>query len=228
MIMEFFDDNPEIVIDPAEYIRLLGYPIGHELKDRAKELADITEEWFLQNGKPWVYFRKANAFELLNDQFIVENIPFQSKAVLERFHKGEASDIFLFAASAGKECEEQAHKLWKESKPDEYFFMEMFGSAVVENLVTQTSSKLCGWAEEHKLAILPHYSPGYNQWDILDQLKLIDLIKKNKQSDRELLVESLDSGMLKPKKSLLAIFGVTKKVSDLTASPGMVPCEKCA
>jgi len=225
---EFLDGQPSVVIDPAEYVRLLGYPVGHKLQDRAKELAGMTHDWYAKHGKPWVYVRKAGTFDLFDDQFIIDRVSFQSKAVLQRFHKGKAVDVFLVAVSAGKECEERAQVLWKESKPDEYFFMEMYGSAVVENLIMQTSSKLCAWADESNLAILPHYSPGYNEWDIRDQLKLIELIKKGNRASDKLPVESLESGMLKPKKSLLAIFGVTRHSSKLTSYPGMIPCEKCA
>ncbi len=225
---EFFNDNPQVKIDSAEYVRLLGYPIGHELQDRAKELSHLTERWYAKHGKPWVYVRKANSFDLSENEFIIDQIPFQSDAVLKRFHNGKANDVFLLAVSAGPECEAHANVLWKEGKPDEYFFMEMYGSAVVENLVMQTSAQLCAWADDNNMAVLPHYSPGYNQWDILDQLKLISLINNGNSTSNSLLVESLDSGMLKPKKSLLAIFGVTNQGSQLTAYPGMIPCEKCA
>ena len=39
-----------------------------------------------------------------------------------------------------------------EEKPDEYFFLEIFGSAVVEHLVAGMGARLCGWAEARALA----------------------------------------------------------------------------
>jgi hypothetical protein len=60
----------------------------------------------------------------------------------------------------GPEVEAEAQRLWREEKPDEYFFLEIFGSAVVEHLVTITGARLCAWAEGRHLAVLPHYSPG--------------------------------------------------------------------
>ena len=224
---ERFLNRPEVLIDQDEYIRLLGYPIGHKLDGRAKELADITRSWYTENGQPWMYFRKANNYELKDQIFVIDGVEFESKAVWDRFRKSDVQDVFLVAVSAGTECEDQAGKLWKESKPDEYFFMEMYGSAVVENLIMQASAHICSWADENQLAVLPHYSPGYAQWDVIDQLKLIELIQNGDRGE-QLKVESLSSGMLKPKKSLLAIIGITKEHSKLTLVPGMVPCEKCA
>ena len=48
----------------------------------------------------------------------------------------------------------------------------MFGSAVVEHLTTMTGARLCAWAEGHEMAVLPHYSPGYPEWDIAQQAEL--------------------------------------------------------
>ena len=67
-------------------------------------------------------------------------------------------------------------QLWREEKPDEYFFLEMYGSAVVEHLVASAGARLCAWAEERGMAVLPHYSPGYPEWDIADQPRLLQLV----------------------------------------------------
>ena len=106
--------------------------------------------------------------------------------------------MVLVAVSAGGECEEHAQQLWRESKPDEYFFMEIFGSAVVEHLVTVISGRICGWADRHGAAALPHYSPGYSGWDISDQIKLWNLLRQNGIQHFDSRLEVLESGMLGP------------------------------
>ena len=40
-------------------------------------------------------------------------------------------------------------------------------------------------------------------------------------------LEVLDSGMLRPKKSLLAVFGVTRHVDRVRTLTRAVPCENC-
>ncbi len=51
----------------------------------------------------------------------------------------------------------------------------MFGSAVVEHLTTTAGARLCAWADGERMAVLPHYSPGYPEWDIAEQPRLFSL-----------------------------------------------------
>ncbi len=134
----------------------------------------------------------------------------------------------LVAVSAGGECEEHAQQLWRESKPDEYFFMEMFGSAVVEHLVTVASGHICGWADRHGAAALPHYSPGYSGWDISDQIKLWNLLRQNGARHFNGRLEVLETGMLRPKKSLLAVMGITRNLEKARSLARLIPCEACS
>jgi hypothetical protein len=76
------------------------------------------------------------------------------------------------------------------------------------------------------MAVLPHYSPGYPEWDISQQAKLLTLMKTNAKLPGELDV--LESGMLRPKKSLLAVFGLTKQIDRVRKLTELVPCENCS
>ena len=134
----------------------------------------------------------------------------------------------LVAVSAGKECEEKARELWQESKPDEYFFMEMFGSAVVEHLVTVANGRICGWADANEMAALPHYSPGYSGWDIADQVKLWNLIRQNGARHFAGELDVMETGMFRPKKSLLAVFGITRNLEKARKLAKLIPCENCS
>ena len=58
------------------------------------------------------------------------------------------------------------------------------------------------------MSVLPHYSPGYPEWDIAEQPRLFELLKLG-AAKTPCAIEVLESGMLRPKKSLLAVFGVT-------------------
>ena len=136
--------------------------------------------------------------------------------------------MILVAVGAGPEAEEEARKRWEEEKPDEYFFLEMFSSAVVEHLTTITGAQLCDWAEQREMAVLPHYSPGYPEWDIAEQPRLLALMKRTREQALPSSVEVLDSGMLRPKKSLLAVFGLTRHTDRLRRLTELVPCENCS
>lgn len=227
-MFELFETNPPVSVQESEYQRLLGYPQGHALEGRARELADWARRWYAENGRPWFYARQLDALELAGEKLRVAGTEFSSQQLHDQFVEAQADSVMLVAVSAGKECEEKARELWHEGKPDEYFFMEVFGSAVVEHLVTVASGRICGWADANKMAALPHYSPGYSGWDIADQVKLWNLIRQNGARHFDGRLAVMETGMLRPKKSLLAVFGITRNLEKARKLVKLIPCENCS
>jgi len=213
---------------PEEYIRLLGYPRGWVLEGRARELADWAREWYARNGRPWFYARQAESFEISGDSIRIDGTQFTSKRLLGALQQAEAHSVILVAVGAGAEAEEEAHRRWENERPDEYFFLEIFGSAVVEHLATSTGARLCDWAEQNDMAMLPHYSPGYSEWDVAEQTRLLELLKQTRSEPFPSPVEVFESGMLRPKKTLLAVFGLTRHTDRLRRLTDLVPCENCS
>jgi hypothetical protein len=227
-MLELIETNPPVNVQESEYKRLLGYPKNHALDGRPRELADWARQWYAANGRPWVYARQTNHLELAGERLRVHGVEFASKQLHDQFAAAQAHAAVLVAVSAGKECEEKARQLWREGKPDEYFFLEMYGSAVVEHLVAIASGRICGWADQNGVAVLPHYSPGYSGWDISDQIKLWNLIRQKWGRDFPGEIHVLDSGMLQPKKSLLGVFGVTRHLDKVRKLATLIPCENCS
>jgi hypothetical protein len=226
-MFELLETHPPVDVQEAEYQRLLGYPKKFEMAGRARELADAARTWYSENGRPWFYARQADDVELTETTLRLGGMEFSSKRLRGQFAEARAESAVLVAVSAGKECEEHARRLWQEGKPDEYFFLEIFGSAVAEHLVAAASGKICGWADGHGAAALPHQSPGYAGWNILDQIKLWDAIRRSPSHPLADRLEVLDSGMLRPKKSLLAVFGVTRDLEKARRLANLIPCETC-
>jgi hypothetical protein len=227
-MIELVDTSPDVTVQAAEYQRLLGYPRDFVMNGRALELAAWAREWYAKNGRPWMYARQADSFQIAGDTICIDGVSFSSRRLQNTLQRAEAHGVILVAVGAGSEIEEEAQRLWQEEKPDEYFFLEMLGSAVVEHLTTMTGARLCSWAEEDKMAVLPHYSPGYPEWDIAEQPRLLELMKRTRKQTWPCQMEVLDSGMLRPKKSLLAVFGVTQHTDRLRRLTDLVPCENCS
>ncbi len=213
---------------PEEYVRLLGYPRGWVLEGRALELAEWARAWYAENGRPWSYARQAESFEVVGDTIHIDGVTFTSKRLQSALTQAEAHNVILVAVGAGPEAEEESKRRWEDDKPDEYFFLEIFGSAVVEQLATATGARLCDWAEQKGMAVLPHYSPGYPEWDVAEQPRLLELIKQTPREPLPSRVEVFESGMLRPKKTLLAVFGLTRHVDRLRRLTDLVPCENCS
>jgi len=227
-MIELVDAVPDVNVQPAEYKRLLGYPRAHVLEGHARDLADRARAWYLKHGRPWVYAREASNLHISGDSISIDGESFTSKRLHNTLVHAEAHSAVLVVASAGQEVEEEAQKLWLDEKPDEYFFLEVFGSAVVEHLVMMAGARLCAWAERQELAVLPHYSPGYPEWDIGQQPRLLELIRRGAAAPLSGPLDVLESGMLRPKKSLLAVFGLTRHTNRVAKLTDLNPCENCS
>ncbi|MBV9880046.1 MAG: hypothetical protein JO180_06085 [Gemmatirosa sp.] len=218
------DLAPRVDVHPAEYQRLLGYPRARVLEGRALELANEARAWYAQHGRPWIVAREAARLRVDGDVIAIDEATFTSPRLARTLRDAGADRVVLVAVSAGPELEAQAQQLWREEKPDEYFFHEVYGSAVVEQLVMTAGARLCAAAEPNGLAVLPHYSPGYPDWEIGEQARLHALLAPHLPT----ALEVLDSGMLRPKKALLAAFGVTPHVERVRPLTDLVPCEGCS
>ncbi len=225
-MFELIDRQPEVIVPESDYIRLLGFPADYTLEGRARDLADWAREWYGRHGHPWICAVDAR-IDAANDTLRIGDSTMASPQLHDQVIAAQADEAVLAALSAGPECEEEAGRLWQAEKPDEYFFLEVYGSAVVESLVTAARARICGWADRQRKAVLPHYSPGYQGWDIADQTQLCQMIRRRKGGQLAEGLRVLDTGMLQPKKSLLAVFGITRRLDLVQNSAHLIPCESC-
>jgi hypothetical protein len=236
--IEIADALAGVDVPQQEFTRLLGYPRGFAIEGRALELADWARAWYAEHGRPWFYARQIESLEFTGvaapsdttrpDLIKIDGISFKSKRLHNAFEQAGAHSAIVVAVGAGPEAEEEARRLWKEEKPDEYFFLEMYASAVVEQLTTIAGARLCDWAEQRGMAVLPHSSPGYPDWDVAEQPRLLELIRQTRSEQFPSRVDAFDSGMLRPKKTQLAVFGVTRHRDRLQRLTSLVPCESCS
>jgi len=214
--MELVDRQPAVAVDEADYRRLLGYPQNAELSERARELAAWARGWYAEHGRPWMYAREAASAESAEGEIEIEGVRFSDRPL------ARARGAVLVAVGAGIELEEEAARLWESEKPDEYFFLDVYGAAVVEHLMARAGQRLCEWAREKQIGMLPHRSPGYQGWDIGEQPRLLGLMR----AGLPCRVDALESGALWPRKSHLAVFGLTA-ADDPQRMTEVVPCQGC-
>lgn len=216
----------ELHLEEAEYRRLLGYPHNHVPSARARELGAWARRWYAVHGRPWIYLREVS-LTVRDGTLELDGFDFHSAKLREHLTGVGARRAVLLAVGAGRACEERARDLWLEQKPDEYFFLEILGSAVVEHLVALANNRVCAFAEQDGLVAIPHYSPGYADWDVAEQPRLFELIRRGQTRPWPEELTVLPSGMLRPKKSLLAVVGLAPRTTA-DRMPHHVPCASCS
>lgn len=165
-------------VSDRDYKRFLRFPPRRAFEGPLAENAAWARTWFAEHARPWLVVTTADAAlaPRLSCQF-----------------PGE-TEFLLIAASAGAEAEAEAAARWEAGEPDRYFFLECFASAAVEALLTE-ARRLAG-ARIHRC-------PGFPGWSIDDNRPLLASLQGNLPLPGPL--EVLTSGMLRPKKSQLAV-----------------------
>ena len=161
-MIELVDTSPGRQRAAGEYKRLLGYPRDWVVRrSRAGAGGLGARAGTRSTAAVGVRAARPTALEIGNDAIGIDGVRSPARGCRRRCRSAGAHGAVVVAVSAGPELEAEAQRLWQDGKPDEYFFLEVFGSAVVEHLVTMTGARLCAWAEGRQMAVLPHYSPGY-------------------------------------------------------------------
>jgi hypothetical protein len=225
-MIELIDTSPQIDVPAVEYVRLLGYPRDWTLEDRALELAQWARAWYAGHGHPWMFARQSRSLALRDGAVVIDDVPFASPRLFRMLEHADAESVAIVAVSAGPELEAEAQRLWRDDRPDEYFFLEVYGSAIVEHLVTMAGARLCAWADVEQMGVLPHDSPGYSGWTIADQPRLVGLAGRH--GDLPGVLDVMESGMLRPKKSLVAVFGLTRRLDRTRRLTDLIPCTNCS
>jgi len=201
---------PTDQVPMALFRRHVGLPACAELDDRLESLFDQARAWYKQHGEPWTEARQVAIQRIVYDVIHLKNQHQLASTLLARgLARANAHSLVVVAVSAGKAVDEEIDSLWKSGRVDEAMFLNAYAIATVEHLRWQASDHLRQIFEASESTVLPHYSPGYDGWDLADQARLFRLICDGQSESIPL--EVLASGGLRPNKSTLAAYGVTQR-----------------
>lgn len=221
--MSYIDNIAKV--KTKNYLRLLGFPNTYKPDENILEMIDWVENWYDRNGSPWVEQFDVTILIDEKDYFFANDIKIESPELFKRFSEAKVDRAIMLVASAGKELEEEAQKYWKQGIPDKYYFLEIYGSAMVEELISLNTRKICSNSETEGYRVLDRYSPGYYGWDITGQHDLFSIISKSDKSITENKLKILESGMLWPKKSQISLNGLSKFINK--SKGNQLPCINC-
>ena len=194
----------------ALFRRHIGLPACAELDERLENLFDQAKSWYVRLGEPWTEVRQVPIQRIVYDVIHLENGLQLSSALLARgLARAHAHTIYAVAVSAGQAVDNHIDQLWKDGRVDEAMFLNAYAIATVEHLRWQIGDHL-RQSLGNTVTVLPHYSPGYEGWDLADQSRLYRLFSDNGPTT-SMPLELLSSGSLRPSKSTLAVYGVTPR-----------------
>jgi len=222
--MTFVELNAHPVVTDTEFKRLLKVPASFQFTEQMAENAAWSRAWYAEHGRPWLWAGAVQDCAVAGEVTTLGGQALTSRELARRFR--QARGAVVVAASAGPEAEAEAAVRWADDEPDRYYFMETYASAVVEALIAQARGRLCAWADTRGEVLLPHYSPGYQGWSEADQVRVLALLLAQGAAPGP--IDVLESGMLRPKKSQLAVFALAPAGSASAEPADLVPCKYCA
>ena len=104
-MFELSDNRPKVEVSQTEFNRLLGFPPGHLLEGRARDLAAEVRHWYALHGRPWFYARQVSDVELRDGRVIAAGTEFASPRLHDQLAAAEVCSVVVVAVSAGSECE---------------------------------------------------------------------------------------------------------------------------
>lgn len=119
-----------------------------------------------------------------------------------------ASHSAVFVCTAGEETVKRSEILNHEGQILESYLLDVLGTIMVEKAMDRLHEKLKSSAESHGLKVTNRYSPGYCEWDIMEQRKLFSLLP-----ERFCDIQLSEYSLMIPKKSVSGIIGIGKDVS---------------
>jgi len=222
------DPEPAAVavqVAPQEYARLLGMPRSRPLEGPLAQRAEGARAWYATHARPAVVARRLAVDRVGAGHVVVgPGVSLASATLAARFRNGDARAMMVVAVTAGPEVDEEVDRLWSAGLPDEAYFLDRFGAVVAETLVRWAMVWTCRRSEPQRETVLPHLSPGCGDWGFDDQRRLMKLVGGGEAAVGPLSM--MDSGMLRPKNSLLAAFGVTRGTVRPSPADACVECDR--
>jgi hypothetical protein len=213
----------------AEWKRHLCIPVAGPLSETAHAGVERALAWVNKHSCPWSFVSESIDLATQGDLIRLANgTEFTSRFLAEKLRLGQARAAVAVAVCAGSAVSPQINDLWGEDRLDEAFFLNAAAAAATEQLLLRAHKSICDHAESAGLAALSHESPGCDGWNLGDQHALLDLLVAQSAWPSAAKLDILESGMLTPEHSQLALFGLGSAEVVQTMSPDTMACARCS
>ncbi|MDR2562718.1 MAG: 5-methyltetrahydrofolate--homocysteine methyltransferase [Prevotellaceae bacterium] len=205
-IFRFFDISfSEISLDMNEAYKLMGYgehTPGHEVLNIINEIYNELKHCC----RPYFGY---GLFEgkIIDKEHIQLNNTILNPGRLISSAMKNAELFAAFTATAGNEFDNWLKQIENQDDIVKYFIANTLGSVIAESAVSLVMKNLEQFAFEKNMCISNNYSPGYCNWMLVEQKKLLALFPSGMTK-----IQLTDSCLMLPIKSISGIVGIGRKV----------------
>jgi hypothetical protein len=125
----------------------------------------------------------------------------------------------VYAGTIGSRIEKEVRKLTERNRLSEAYIVESLGSVAVENMIEQFHSHYGSYLELNRKGITLPFSPGYCDWKVEEQKKLVSSVAADKIG-----ITLNTGGLMTPRKSISGVFGVMDRPGPAITYN---PCANC-
>ena len=203
-------------IENDELAKLLG---GREKKSLPKSInkkVQTARQKLKRLIKPSVHYRIVKPSAMDNDVVqLDETVEFTSTKLARTLKNAE--EIVCFVGTIGTGVEHEINRLLGKQKLADAYILDAMASVAVENMIDRFQDLMENRFGEEDRTVTFRFSPGYCDWPVTQQKKLFNIF-----DTKEIDVELLDSCLMKPRKSVSGVFGITSQESE-----SYNPCRDC-
>ncbi|HEA47388.1 MAG TPA: hypothetical protein ENH97_03150 [bacterium] len=193
-------ENIPIEIEKEEVLKGLGY--YRKKKSVLSPSIDALIEGEMKKAKGLI--RGKGIYVILpvesksKDEIVLKNIFLKGKAIARAMAK--ATEIALFVDTIGPALEAEVNRLYQKDEYTKATILDTIGSVAADGGAKYLNSLIVGKA---KTQSTPRFSPGYGDWDLSIQKKLLEVTRAAKIG-----VTCNEAFFMIPRKSVSAVIGL--------------------
>ncbi len=207
-------------VDNYELARLFGGSRSSRFSRSTKTKIGDMERILIDRMEPSIYYLNRQIDSINKGSVHLQGGPVFKSTKLSKTMK-QCGEIICFIATLGNGIGNEIKGLMDENRLSEAYVLDAMGSVSVENMVERFHKRESAKYKGEMKAITLPFSPGYCDWSLRDQKKLFNLFNSN-----QLNVKLTESCLMKPRKSISGVFGVTPPHLPVPSHPTN-PCMEC-
>ncbi len=221
-VIEVEIDPRQIQVQPSNILDLLGYDIN--IGDEHTEMVidsclEQAKELILPKGG--VIFLRNEEVDPRAGNIRAGNVLFHTGKIIAAQLKKAGYAAFLIC-TAGSAIENLSREHMDKGNLLEGYILDLIGSEAAEETASFVHETIQDIVGMDGFKITNRYSPGYCNWDVVEQFRLFQLFGKH-----DFGISLTDSALMSPVKSVSAIVGIGENVDRGKYSCSICGDKKC-